>query len=122
MTHWTPPNRGKTSTGGPVSTGQFPTMGDELHRVTWVRPEGGQSASRQGISKSGGGNYGRNTHRSHRQTSAAETYGPAGVVQVKRSLHGPGCACCATTGRRPVASAFGSQDQFRAGEATGRKG
>jgi len=122
MTYWTPPNRGKTSTNGPLSTGQFPTMGNELHNPRWIRPEGGQSASRQGLSKSGSGDPGRNTHRSNRVTTAAETYGPAGVVQVKRALHGPGCACCATTGRRPVRSAFGSQDQFRAGEATGRKG
>ncbi|MGI5136335.1 MULTISPECIES: hypothetical protein [unclassified Streptomyces] len=97
-------------------------MGDELHKVTWVHPEGGQTASRQGISKSGGNEYGRNTHRPHRQTSAAETFGPAGVVQIKRSLHGQGCACCATTGRYRMPSAFGSQEQFSAGEATGRKG
>lgn len=122
MTHWTPPNRGKTSTSTALSTGQFPTMGDELHRVTWIRPEAGQTASRQGLSKSGGNEYGANTHRPHRTTSAAETFGPAGVVQVKRSLHGAGCACCASTGRYRMPSAFGSQEQFRAGEATGKRG
>ncbi|MFC9505366.1 hypothetical protein [Streptomyces sp. NPDC057002] len=122
MTHWTPPNRGKTSTSSALSTGQFPTMGDELHRVSWVRPQGGQTASRQGLSKSGGNENGRNTHRSHRTTSASETYGPTGVVQVKRSLHGDGCACCASTGRYRMPSAFGEQEGFRSGAATGKKG
>ncbi|MGW3860261.1 hypothetical protein ACWEDZ_02085 [Streptomyces sp. NPDC005047] len=120
--HWTPPNPNKTSTSTPLSTGQFPTMGDELHRVSWVRPQAGQTASRQGLSKSGGNEYGHNTHRSHRTTSAAETYGPVGVVQVKRALHGPGCPDCATTGRYRIPSAFGAQDQFRDGAATGKKG
>lgn len=122
MTHWTPPNKGKTSTGGPLSTGQFPTMGTDLSNVSWVRPQGGHSASRQNLSKSGGNDYGHNSHRPHRTTSAAETFGPAGVVQVRRSLHGAGCACCATTSRYRVPSAFGSQDQFRSGEATGKRG
>lgn len=120
--HWTPPNRGKTSTGTPLSTGQFPTMGDEAHRVSWIRPEGGQTASRQGLAKSGGNEYGRNTHRSNRVTSAAETYGPAGVVQVKRALHGPGCSDCATVNRYRMPSAFGSQDNFRAGADSGKRG
>lgn len=122
MTHWTPPNKGKTSTHGPLSTGQFPTMGDELHQARWIRPEAGQSVSRQGLSKSGDGDLGRNTHRSNRTTSAAETFGPAGIVQVKRAMHGPGCACCASTGRYRMPSAFGSQEQFRAGQATGKQG
>lgn len=97
-------------------------MGDELHRVTWIRPENGQTVSRQGMSKSGDGDLGRNTHRSNRTASAAETFGPAGVVQVKRSLHGPGCVCCATTGRYRMPSAFGSQEQFTGGAATGKRG
>ncbi|MEV5265227.1 hypothetical protein [Streptomyces werraensis] len=121
MTHWSPPNRGKTTTGGPLSTGQFPTMGDELHRVRWIRPENGQTASRQGMSKAGGNEYGRNTHRSQRTASASETLGPAGVVQVKRGFHGPGCADCAGPGRYRMPSAFG-REQFNAGAATGKKG
>lgn len=121
MTYWTPPNKGKTSTNGSLSTGQFPTMGNELHNARWIRPAGGQSASRQGLSKSGGGDYGRNTHRSHRTTSAAETFGPAGVVQVKRSLHGDGCACCATVSRYRMPSAFGT-GEFSSGAATGKRG
>lgn len=121
-THWTPPNRGKTSVSTPLSTGQFPTMGDELHNVRWIRPEAGQSVSRKNMSKSGGNETGSNTHRSHRLTSTAETYGPTGVVQVKRALHGPGCPDCATTSRYRMPSAFGGQDQFRSGAATGKKG
>ncbi|MFF7676657.1 hypothetical protein [Actinacidiphila glaucinigra] len=96
-------------------------MGDELHRVSWVRPQAGQSVSRSGLSKSGGNVYGANTHRPHRTTSAAETYGPTGVVQVKRAMHGAGRACCATTNRRPMGSAFGPQE-FNAGAATGKRG
>ncbi|MFH9731913.1 hypothetical protein [Streptomyces sp. NPDC017260] len=122
MTHWTPPNKGKTSTSSALSTGQFPTMGDELHRVSWIRPQAGQSASRQGLAKSGGNTYGQNTHRSQRLASTGETYGPTGVVQVKRSLHGAGCPDCATTSHYRMPSAFGSQDNFRAGADTGKRG
>lgn len=120
--HWSPPNRTTTSTGTALSRGQFPTMGDEMHRVTWVRPDGGQSTSRQGISKSGDPTGGGRTRRSHRQTSTAETYGPTGVITVHRVFHGPGCPDCATSGRYRLPSAFGEQDQFRAGKATGYRG
>ncbi|WNI17583.1 hypothetical protein [Actinacidiphila sp. ITFR-21] len=119
--HWTPPNKGRTSTVNSLSTGEFPTMGDDSHRVTWVRPTNGISRSRSGLSKDQDPTVKDAAHRSQRTTSAAETYGPAGVVSVARSYHGPGCPCCATTSSRKVRSAFGEQDNFRAGGSTGYK-
>ncbi|MFE4527068.1 hypothetical protein ACFRMO_07705 [Streptomyces anulatus] len=123
-THWTPPNRGKTSTStGSLSAGQFPVMGDELHNVRWIRPQTGQTASRSGMSKSGGNETGSaSAHRSQRLASTADTYGPTGVTRIKRALHGPGCPDCATTSRYRMPSAFGDQDNFRAGADTGKKG
>ncbi|MEV7902206.1 hypothetical protein [Streptomyces anulatus] len=122
-THWTPPNRGKTSTSSALSTGQFTTMGDELHAVRWIRPQAGQTTSRKGMSKTGGNETGSQAaHRSQRSASTSETYGPTGVIRVKRALHGPGCPDCSTTSRYRMPSAFGDQDNFRAGADTGRKG
>ncbi|MFF3356222.1 hypothetical protein ACFYWN_27050 [Streptomyces sp. NPDC002917] len=121
MSHWTPPNKGKTNVVTSLSTGEFPTMGNESHNVTWARPTNGTSRSRSGMSKSQDPTVKNSAHRSHRTTSAAETYGPAGVVSVSRSYHGPGCPCCATTSSRQIPSAFGEQDNFRSGGSTGSK-
>ncbi|WP_405667881.1 hypothetical protein [Streptomyces sp. NBC_00055] len=120
--HWTPPNQGKTNVVSSLNTGEFPTMSGESHAVTWARPTNGTSRSRSGLSKSQDPTLKNAAHRGHRTTSAAETYGPAGVVSVARSYHGPGCPCCATTSSRQVRSAFGEQDNFRSGGSTGKAG
>lgn len=119
--HWTPPNRGKTNIVSALNTGEFPTMGGESHRVTWARPTNGTSRPRSGMSKSQDPTVKNAARRSQRSASASETYGPAGVVSVARSYHGPGCPCCATTSSRRVRSAFGEQDNFRSGGSTGYK-
>ncbi|WP_328749261.1 MULTISPECIES: hypothetical protein [unclassified Streptomyces] len=119
--HWTPPNRGKTNVVSSLSTGEFPTMGSESHRVTWARPTNGTSRSRSGLAKGTDPTVKNKANRSQRTTSASETYGPTGVVSVARSYHGPGCPCCATTSIRQVRSAFGEQENFRSGGSTGYK-
>ncbi|MEW1922303.1 hypothetical protein [Streptomyces sp. NPDC088360] len=121
MSHWTPPSKGKTTVVTSLNTGEFPTMGGELHRVTWARPTNGTSRPRTGLSKSADPTHKTAAHRSARSASTSETYGPAGIVTVARSYHGAGCPCCATTSARTVRSAFGEQDNFRSGGATGYK-
>ncbi|WP_329147330.1 hypothetical protein OIU91_16990 [Streptomyces sp. NBC_01456] len=121
MSHWTPPNKGKTNVVTSLNTGEFPTMSGESHRVTWARPTNGTSRPRTGMSKSQDPTVKNAGHRSQRTTSASETYGPAGVVSVARSYHGTGCPCCATTSSRQIRSAFGEQDNFRSGGSTGSK-
>lgn len=121
MSHWTPPNRGKTNVVNSLNTGEFPTMGDESHSVTWARPTNGTSRSRSGLAKGTDPTLKNAAHRSQRTTSASETYGPAGVVTVARAYHGPGCPCCATTSSRQVRSAFGEQENFRSGGSTGNR-
>lgn len=119
--HWTPPTPGKTSTA-PLSSGQFPTMGRPTGGVSYVRPQAGHTASRQGLAKSSDPTIKNKANRSNRQLNPSQTYGPTGIVTVKRSYHGPGCPDCATTSSRTMPSAFGPQDQFRGGAATGSKG
>ncbi|MFF8283375.1 hypothetical protein ACF06W_11700 [Streptomyces albus] len=119
--HWAPPNRGKINVVNSLNTGEFPTMGSESHNVTWARPTNGSVRSRSALSKTQDPTHKTAAHRSHRSASASETYGPTGIVAVSRSYHGPGCPCCATTGARPVSSAFGVQENFHSGTSTGYK-
>ncbi len=117
--HWTPPNRGKTSAVTSVSFG----MGSGTHSAgaSTVAPTNGTSRQRGG-SKSTDPTGGGKANRSNRLASSGERFGPAGIVQVARHYHGPGCPDCPTgSGIRAVRSAFGAQDGFGQGSATGKK-
>ncbi|MFE6745912.1 hypothetical protein ACFVGM_08685 [Kitasatospora purpeofusca] len=111
--HWVPPNRGVTNLVTGLSYGRgsgSPTTGARTVPATngTARRRGGAQASDPAT--------GSTAHRSQRLTSTSERYGPAGVVQVARHYHGPGCPDCPTgTGVRTVPSAFGSAANFRTG-------
>lgn len=112
MTHWTPPNRGKTSTGTTATTGTLPTMSTPTACV--VPANGGTAVPRKSgknVDPTGGGKGIRNNKA---LPSPPPTYGPTGIRST-RMFHGPGCPDCGTTSLRTMPSAFGPQDQFRAG-------
>jgi hypothetical protein len=116
--HWVPPNRGVTNLVTSLNYG----MGSGTHSGTaaTVAPTNGTSVKR-GSTQSAEPATGSTAHRSSRAASSGERYGPAGVVQVARHYHGPGCPDC-SGGRsiHTVRSAFGSQDGFSQGSSAGK--
>ncbi|MEU1816051.1 hypothetical protein ABZ543_12770 [Streptomyces roseifaciens] len=117
--HWHPPNAGHTSLVTHLNTGEFTTLGDSGHSVQVAHAEGGKKISRKGLSKSQNPTAGGQAHRSSRKTSASECYGPAGVVKVQRSYHGPGCPCCGECSTYTMPSAFSEKRGFTGGKETG---
>lgn len=116
--HWVPPNRGVTNLVTSLNYG----MGSGTHSgAASAVPATNGTAVKRGGSQSGNPATGSTAHRSNRVTSAAERYGPAGVVQVARVYHGSGCPDC-TPGRgiHTVRSAFGAQDNFGQGASAGK--
>lgn len=121
MTHWTPPNRGKSDVTSSVNVGMG--GGTTLFSGALSRPADGGTSRPRGGGKGEDPTIKDKSHRSQRTTSSSETYGPAGVVMVCRSYHGEGCPDCGNgKPMRTMASAMGPQDQFRSGSQTGYQG
>lgn len=116
--HWVPPNRSVTNLVTSLNYG----MGSGSHSgaAATVPVTNGISRPRGGA-KSGEPGNGSTAHRSSRETSASERYGPAGIVQVARHYHGPGCPdCSGGKSMHTVRSAFGAQDGFGQGSSAGK--
>lgn len=120
MGSWTLPHAGHSSGARSLSTGQFPTMGHTGADAKAVPVTNGTAVARKG----GKGEDPTIRDAGHRRAvalnPASETYGPAGRVQVFRSVSDP---TAAATGNRVyrLPSAFGEQEPFAGGRATGYK-
>lgn len=118
MTHWTPPNSGRTNLVTKLPTGDFTTMPGGGQSFSVVSPQTGTSVKKK-TSKSQNPTAGGKANRSNRLTSTSKTYGPTGVVPMRMEYHGPGCPDCTTKSIYTIPSAFSEKSGFTGGKATG---